>query len=538
MRRRQSRSNSSSRAAERRQRVHRDHLGRVAGQAAGVERPAVEVHVVGVAVVGRVHRRDRPQRRRPQRGELDAAEPAVGHAPRRHRAGAPRLRRDPRDHVVAVVLLGLGVLVLRPRPASCRCRAHPGARTRTRRSRGSCSATGPRSLAGRPCGRGCARGWPGSGRAGWGGRRRPRAARRRARSPRRPAPEGRSRRRARGWRRLPWAARLPLPLHPFDTVPGAGQTPPSQPVGHFWRYCREHRGTSSHSIHSPARRCCGAPGTGALGLSAASLLAACGSSSSSGSSASGGSSSGGAITGQAILANYPGWMGKNNLADFAKKYPGRLDQDDLERDVEQRRGGAAVQEQAVRLPARRHERLRARRRTPNLITKLDWSKIPNIKNVAQQFRTAYPWGLPTDYGKVGIAYRPDLVGGATITSWHDLWELIPKYSGQTIFIDLERDCMGSTCKYLGFSSNTTDAGELKKVQDAIVEREAAPEGVPEHERRRRPGQRLDRDGDGLGLRRRASAAEERQDQVGAAGGGRARLSGGLHRGAGHEQDRR
>jgi spermidine/putrescine-binding protein len=28
--------------------------------------------------------------------------------------------------------------------------------------------------------------------------------------------------------------------------------------------------------------------------------------------------------------------------------------------------------------------------------------------------------------------------------------------------------MGSTCKYLGFSSNTTDQGEMQKVQDAIV----------------------------------------------------------------------
>ena len=104
----------------------------------------------------------------------------------------------------------------------------------------------------------------------------------------------------------------------------------------------------------------------------------------------------------------------------------------------------------------------------NLITQLDWSKIPNVKNISPQFRAAYPWGLPTDYGKVGIAYRPDLVGGATITSWQDFWDLIPKYSGQTIFIDLERDCMGSTCKYLGYSSNTTDPDEMKKVQDAIV----------------------------------------------------------------------
>lgn len=207
-------------------------------------------------------------------------------------------------------------------------------------------------------------------------------------------------------------------------------------------------------------------GTGALGLSAASLLAACGSSSSSGSSAGGGSSSE-AITGQAILANYPGWMGKHNLADFAKKYPGAS----IKMISNATSSSAEV---VLQFKSKDYDFLLAdtsdagQASAAKLVSELDWSKIPNATNIAQQFRTAYPWGLPTDYGKVGIAYRPDLIGGATITSWHDLWELIPKHSGQTIFIDLERDTMGSTCKYLGFSSNTTDPDQLKKVQDAIV----------------------------------------------------------------------
>ncbi len=208
-------------------------------------------------------------------------------------------------------------------------------------------------------------------------------------------------------------------------------------------------------------------GAGALGVSAASLLAACGSSSSSGSSAAGGGSSSEAITGQAILANYPGWMGKNNLADFAAKYPGAS--------IKMiSNATSSTAEVVLQFKSKQYDFLLAdtsdagQASAANLITQLDWSKVPNIKNVAESFRKSYPWGLPTDYGKVGIAYRPDLVGGATITSWHDLWELIPKYSGQTVFIDLERDCMGSTCKYLGFSSNTTDQGDLQKVQDAIV----------------------------------------------------------------------
>jgi spermidine/putrescine transport system substrate-binding protein len=251
--------------------------------------------------------------------------------------------------------------------------------------------------------------------------------------------------------------------HPFDTVPGRGQTAFSSllVISGGTAVNTEPLSLDPLTRGTLLRRA----GAGALGVSAASLLAACGSSSSSGSSAGGSSSE--AITGQAILANYPGWIGKHNLADFAKKYPGAS----IKMISNATSSSAEV---VLQFKSKDYDFLLAdtsdagQASAAKLVSELDWSKIPNAKNVAQQFRTSYPWGLPTDYGKVGIAYRPDLVGGATITSWHDLWELIPKYSGQTIFIDLERDTMGSTCKYLGFSSNTTDPDQLKKVQDAVV----------------------------------------------------------------------
>ena len=240
-----------------------------------------------------------------------------------------------------------------------------------------------------------------------------------------------------------------------------------------------------------------------------------------------------AITGQAILSNYPGWMGKNNLVGVRREVSRRLDQDDLERHLAAPPRSCSSSRASNTTSCSRTPPTRARPPPPDFITKLDWSKIPNIKNIAPKFRKAYPWGLPTDYGKVGIAYRPDLVGNATIESWHDFWELIPKYSGQTVFIDLERDCMGSTCKYLGYSSNTTDPDEMKKVQDTIVAAKPHLKAFLNTNVGAGPGQRLDRDGDGLGLRRRAAPAEERQDQVGAARRGRARLPRGLHRRAGH-----
>jgi spermidine/putrescine transport system substrate-binding protein len=202
-----------------------------------------------------------------------------------------------------------------------------------------------------------------------------------------------------------------------------------------------------------------------LGLPAAlALLDACGGSSA-GSSAP--ASAAGPPTGTAILNNYPGWMGKHNISDFEAKYPGAK--------IKQVTSASSSNAEVVlQMKSGEFDMLLSdatddgQASEAGLIAALDWSKIPNIKNVSQHFRKGYPWGIPTDYGKVGIGYRPDIVG-EKITSWHDVWRLAPKFSGQVVFIDLERDCMGSTLKYLGHSSNTTDQSQLDACKNALIQ---------------------------------------------------------------------
>src|SRR5690349_6440726 len=155
-------------------------------------------------------------------------------------------------------------------------------------------------------------------------------------------------------------------------------------------------------------------------------------------------------TGTIVLNNYPGWIGKNELGAFAKKYPG-----DKVKMVTN--ATSSVAEVILQFKSGNFDVLLSdttdsgQASAAGLLEKLDWSKVPNIKNVSANFRKAYPWGIPTDYGKVGIAYRPDIVG-EKITSWHDVWRLAPKFDGRIVFINLERDCLGSTLKYLGYSS--------------------------------------------------------------------------------------
>jgi spermidine/putrescine transport system substrate-binding protein len=198
-----------------------------------------------------------------------------------------------------------------------------------------------------------------------------------------------------------------------------------------------------------------------LGLpTAVALLDACGGSSSSNSHPTN------SIAGTAVMSNYPSWMGSHVVADFERMHPGsKIKQitsasSSIAGTVQQLKSGtydfaladASATGQAVAV---------------GIVAPLDWSKIPNIKFVGQSFRQGFPHGIPTDYGKVGIGYRPDLVG-EKITSWHDVWRLAPKFSGKVVFIDIDRDCMGSTLKYLGHSGNSTVPSQLNACRDALV----------------------------------------------------------------------
>lgn len=198
-----------------------------------------------------------------------------------------------------------------------------------------------------------------------------------------------------------------------------------------------------------------------VGLPAAvTVLDACG-----GSASSGGSTKN-AIAGTAVMSNYPSWMGAHVVADFERLHPGSTIKQvtsassSIAGTVQQMKSGtydfeladASATGQAMAI---------------GLVAPLDWAKIPNIKFVGQGFRAGFPHGIPTDYGKVGIGYRPDLIG-EKISSWHDVWRLAPKFSGKVVFIDIDRDCMGSTLKYLGHSGNSTVPAQLKACRDALT----------------------------------------------------------------------
>jgi spermidine/putrescine transport system substrate-binding protein len=212
----------------------------------------------------------------------------------------------------------------------------------------------------------------------------------------------------------------------------------------------------------------------ATGLSA--LLAACGSSSSTTSSAaatapsSSSTTSAAAQTGTVTLLTYPQWYGPNEFSDFQKLHPGV----NIKTAVSGTTGQAAQITQIETNPGAFDLTLAgvpvsSQMKLANLLEPLDTSAVPNVSLTGAPFRAAFPFGIPTDFGKTGYAYRSDLITERP-TTWKELWTtLAQKYSGKITMIKYDSDIQGTALRYLGYSINTKDQAQLQAMQQALLQ---------------------------------------------------------------------
>ncbi len=105
------------------------------------------------------------------------------------------------------------------------------------------------------------------------------------------------------------------------------------------------------------------------------------------------------------------------------------------------------------------------------LTPLDYSVIPNQHRIDQQwldfYKEAITHALPLYWGTLGIAYRKDKVDGS-VTSWSDLFNPRPELHKRILMIDDSRDTMGMALKYLGYSINSENSGELKAAHELLL----------------------------------------------------------------------
>jgi len=106
----------------------------------------------------------------------------------------------------------------------------------------------------------------------------------------------------------------------------------------------------------------------------------------------------------------------------------------------------------------------------NLVQTLDFSKLPNYKNIDGKYKDlSYDpknkYSVPYMWGTIGIIYDKTQIKDK-IDSWNVLWDT--KYKNKIFMSDDMRNSLGISLKRLGYSMNSTNSDELKKATDALA----------------------------------------------------------------------
>jgi spermidine/putrescine transport system substrate-binding protein len=213
-------------------------------------------------------------------------------------------------------------------------------------------------------------------------------------------------------------------------------------------------------------------GAAFAGLASVNLLAACGDDEPASDSGSkqGSTAAPAKLAGSVVFLNYPAWIGSKSIKPFEAKHPDVDIKEDTTALVESVAGTAVkvAQNPSAYDFLLADVPIQKQLDEGGFVYELDFSRIPNIERVKQEFRDGYPLGVPTDFGKIGFGYRKDIVKERP-KSWEELWAIAPKYSRKITALNIDRDILGSALKMKGFSTNTIDDDELEAAKQAVLE---------------------------------------------------------------------
>ena len=179
------------------------------------------------------------------------------------------------------------------------------------------------------------------------------------------------------------------------------------------------------------------------------------------------------LTGTLNFVNFEGWLGANTAAAFTKAFPGA--------DLNQIPIAGTQESWLPKVKDRRGDydlALVDGATIPKLIAldalaSFTAEEVPNATNVDPAFRNQ-AWDpdnkyfVATDYGRTGIGYRKDIVT-EPITSYADMFALLPKYSGKVAVLSRMGSTLGMAMKRLGYSVNSNDPAEVAAARQLLID---------------------------------------------------------------------
>lgn len=108
----------------------------------------------------------------------------------------------------------------------------------------------------------------------------------------------------------------------------------------------------------------------------------------------------------------------------------------------------------------------------NLLAKINWDNIPNIKNIdptymeqSKSFDPGNEYSVPYCVGTVGILYNKTMVD-EPVDSWDILWD--SKYADSILMQDSVRDAFAVALKRRGYSLNSKEVNQLIEAKDDLI----------------------------------------------------------------------
>lgn len=110
-------------------------------------------------------------------------------------------------------------------------------------------------------------------------------------------------------------------------------------------------------------------------------------------------------------------------------------------------------------------------REKGLIQKIDKTKIPNFKNISQnflgQFYDVYnQYSIPFLFRIMGLAYNEKILNGIHIHSWRDLWR--DEFKGKVAIIKDYQKMLQVSLVSLGYSRNTKEEEKITKAFEELL----------------------------------------------------------------------
>ncbi|MGH3106808.1 MAG: polyamine ABC transporter substrate-binding protein, partial [Rubrobacteraceae bacterium] len=106
----------------------------------------------------------------------------------------------------------------------------------------------------------------------------------------------------------------------------------------------------------------------------------------------------------------------------------------------------------------------------DVLQPLDKSKIPNFKNIGEDFRGLpydqdNEYSVPYQWGTTGILYNKKEIGQLE-DSWEPMWS--PEFSGKIGMLNDERETPGAALYKLGYSVNATSDEQLGEAEAELI----------------------------------------------------------------------